>query len=202
MAAPLLYQFSFSHFCEKARWALDYRGRPYDYRNLVPGFHARVTTAIAPASHVPILVEDDAVVQGSDAIVDRVDRDVAVPLTPADPAVAGEAARWEQFAAEQIGVPLRLWFYFHRLPDADSAIAFLTQETDERQRDALARVYPKVRAAMSIRMNINADSAATARETLIAALDTLDDTLADRDYLVGTAFSRADLSVAGFEHEG
>ena len=24
-----LYQFQFSHFCEKARWALDYKGVPY-----------------------------------------------------------------------------------------------------------------------------------------------------------------------------
>lgn len=196
MTLPLLYQFSFSHFCEKARWALDYRGRPYAYRNLVPGFHARVTTAIAPDSHVPILVEDDTVVQGSDAIVDHVDGDGQAPLTPADPLLAGEAARWEQFAAEQIGVPLRLWFYFHLLPDADAAIAFLTRETDDQQRDALARAYPKVRAAMCIRMNINADSAASARETLLGALDTLDATLAERDYLAGTAFSRADLSVA------
>jgi glutathione S-transferase len=37
-----LYQFQFSHFCEKARWALDYKDLPYTCKNLLPGLHTRV----------------------------------------------------------------------------------------------------------------------------------------------------------------
>jgi glutathione S-transferase len=33
------YQFYFSHYCEKARWALDYRGASYKSRNLIPRLH-------------------------------------------------------------------------------------------------------------------------------------------------------------------
>jgi glutathione S-transferase len=32
-----LYQFQFSHYCEKARWALDYKGLAYAPKNLLPG---------------------------------------------------------------------------------------------------------------------------------------------------------------------
>jgi glutathione S-transferase len=38
-----LYDFTFSHYSEKARWALDYKGIPYTPRHLLPGFHLRIT---------------------------------------------------------------------------------------------------------------------------------------------------------------
>jgi len=34
-----LYDFAFSHYSEKARWALDFKGVPYTSHHLVPGFH-------------------------------------------------------------------------------------------------------------------------------------------------------------------
>ena len=34
-----LYDFRFSHYSEKARWALDFKGIPYTSRHLLPGFH-------------------------------------------------------------------------------------------------------------------------------------------------------------------
>ncbi|MBW2292390.1 MAG: glutathione S-transferase N-terminal domain-containing protein, partial [Deltaproteobacteria bacterium] len=34
-----LYEFSLSHYNEKARWALDYKGIPYRSRPVLPGFH-------------------------------------------------------------------------------------------------------------------------------------------------------------------
>ena len=41
-----LYQFPLSHFCEKARWALDYKSIAYRPVNLLPGFHTmRALTA-------------------------------------------------------------------------------------------------------------------------------------------------------------
>src|SRR6187397_1382247 len=58
-----LYQFEFSHFCEKARWALDYKGLAHERRNLLPGLHARVARKLASNSSLPILVDNGAVVQ-------------------------------------------------------------------------------------------------------------------------------------------
>ncbi|MDB6010395.1 MAG: glutathione S-transferase family protein [Gammaproteobacteria bacterium] len=34
-----LYDFRSSHYSEKARWALDFKGIPYAPRRLLPGFH-------------------------------------------------------------------------------------------------------------------------------------------------------------------
>jgi hypothetical protein len=43
-----LYQFPFSHYCEKVRWALDYKGIAYRTVNLLPGFHFRYLAKLAP----------------------------------------------------------------------------------------------------------------------------------------------------------
>ncbi len=37
-----LHQFQFSHYNEKARWALDFKGLKYEKRSLLPGFHMPV----------------------------------------------------------------------------------------------------------------------------------------------------------------
>jgi glutathione S-transferase len=45
-----LYQFRFSHYCIKARWALEHKRIAYRERNLLPGAHIKVARAlIAPA---------------------------------------------------------------------------------------------------------------------------------------------------------
>ena len=36
-----LYQFAISHYCEKIRWALDYKGLNYETVNLLPGQHVK-----------------------------------------------------------------------------------------------------------------------------------------------------------------
>ena len=62
-----LYQFPFSHYCEKVRWALDYKDIAYRTVNLLPGFHFRHVTKLAPKTCVPALRDDGTVVQDSSA---------------------------------------------------------------------------------------------------------------------------------------
>ena len=64
-----LYQFPISHFCEKARWALDYKGVPFQPHNLLPGLHMNTARRLASNTSVPILDHDGTVVQGSAAII-------------------------------------------------------------------------------------------------------------------------------------
>ncbi|MGI8738178.1 MAG: glutathione S-transferase family protein, partial [Gammaproteobacteria bacterium] len=121
-----LYQFQFSHYCEKARWALDYKGIPYKPRNLLPGLHVNPTRKLAPDTSLPILVDDGTAVQDSTAIIDFLDRKYPQrPLVPQDPAHAREALAWEEYFDEEVGVTLRLWFYYHALPDRKRALRFM-----------------------------------------------------------------------------
>jgi glutathione S-transferase len=190
-----LYQFVFSHYCEKARWALDHKRLRYQQRNLLPGAHRKVAQALAPRSCLPILVDDGTVVQDSASIVSFLDQKYPEhPLTPADPDEARQAIEWEQFLDREIGLTLRLWFYYHTLPDRGRSLRFLLSAIPWHRRVPFVIAYPKVRVAMSRAMGIEDESARYCTSRLLAALARLDAALQDRSFLVGEKFSRADLA--------
>ncbi len=190
-----LYQFKFSHYCEKVRWALDHKGVAYVPRNLLPGFHMSVTRKLAPRTSVPILVDEGRVVQDSTEIINFLDQNFPDRrLTPEDPQKANEALEWEEYLDQEIGVTLRLWFYYHTLPDRDRALRFLLDGVPWHQRALFALAFPRVRLAMMTFMEINAESAKRAEKRFLTALDRLENALDEHPYLVGHSFSRADLT--------
>ena len=190
-----LYQFPFSHFCEKARWALDYKNVAYRPVNLLPGFHVKPVRKLAPKTCVPLLADEGTVVQDSSAIIDYLDLKFPNPaLTPRDPDAARQALEWERYFDEQIGVCLRLWFYYHALPHRRLALGFLLQDVAWHKRALFSLAYPKVRQAMVQRMNLNAVTAGQSQTRLLAALDRLDGALNGRRFLIEDRFSRADLA--------
>jgi glutathione S-transferase len=160
-----LYDFTFSHYSEKARWALDFKGVPYTPRHLLPGFHMRTARKLAPRSSIPILKTDSAVIQGSTEIIDFLEQTFPDrSLTPPEPRDANSAIEWEKYLDVEVGVTLRLWFYYHTLPDRERAL------------------------------NIDAESASNAERRFALALDRLDQALERGPFLVGNRFSRADLA--------
>jgi glutathione S-transferase len=190
-----LYQFPFSHYCEKVRWALDYKGITYLTINLLPGLHFRRLAKFAPKSSVPVLRDGKTVVQDSSAIIDYLDvRNANPALTPPDPKAAREALDWEEYFDEQIGANLRLWFYYHTLPERRIALSFLLQGAAWHNKPLFVLAYPKVRRGMVRSMKINADTARQAEERFRAALEKLDEALVGRRFLVDDRFSRADLT--------
>ena len=61
-----LYQFAISHYCEKIRWALDYKGLNHVTVSLLPGQHVKTVRKLTgKASSVPVLDHDGQIVQGS-----------------------------------------------------------------------------------------------------------------------------------------
>ena len=58
MTTPVLWHFRFSHYNEKARWALDWKGLPHVRRSLVPGLHVPRVLWLTGQKAVPVLVVD------------------------------------------------------------------------------------------------------------------------------------------------
>lgn len=190
-----LYQFYFSHYCEKARWALDYKGLAYEPRNLLPGLHAKPAKKLAASTALPIIVDDGTVVQDSTAIIEYLDRKYPhQPLMPRDPTQAREAMEWEEYLDEEIGVTLRLWFYFHLLPDRRRTLKFMLDGAPWYGRPLLTVMFPAIRNVMRKSMNINAETARQSELRLLEAFERLDARLKNNRYLVGEHFSRADLT--------
>jgi glutathione S-transferase len=169
-----LYDFRFSHYCEKARWALDFKGIPYTPHHVLPGFHLRTARKLAPRSCLPILEADGAVIQDSTEIINFLEQ------TFPDPS--------------EIGVTLRLWFYYHTLPDRHRALRFLCRDAPWLQRSLFALSFAAIRRAMTEMMNISAETASGAEQRFLLAFDRLDKALERGPFLVGNRFSRADLS--------
>jgi glutathione S-transferase len=190
-----LYQFPFSHFCEKARWALDYKGVRYRVRNLLPVFHVPTVRWRARQTSVPVLIDGAAVVQGSGPIAGYLETmHPEPPLTPPDPDEAREALDWEVFFDEEIGVQVRRWFYFHALRERRAGLGFLLQDARPYKRPLFKLAFPVVRRVMQRFMNIDAATARESEMRFRAAVDRLEEALEERQYLVGGHFSRADLT--------
>ncbi len=192
-----LYQFPISHYCEKIRWALDYKNIGYKIKNLLPGLHLSKARKLAPDTCVPILVDGDRVIQGSDSIITYLDDNyTGQSLTPATDQLKNEALEWEQYVDREVGIHVRRCCYHILLEHPDIVIPFFTHQGPWYGKLYLLYAFPKLKKAMRKFMNINQESEQRSREILGIAIDRLHDHLQQNNFLVGNQFSRADLSAA------
>ena len=82
-----------SHYCEKARWALERAGMPYREEPHVQGIHSVASWLAGGKGTVPVLVTPDGVIGESEEIVTWVDAGLPAEqrLFPQDPDARGEA---------------------------------------------------------------------------------------------------------------
>src|SRR3989442_1191154 len=104
MTPPVLWQFRFSHYNEKARWALDWKGIAHVRRSLLPGFHIPRVLWMTGQRSLPVLVLDRETIHDSTRIIERLERLRPEPaLYPADAGARRRAPRAGRLAAR---VPL------------------------------------------------------------------------------------------------
>ena len=199
MSKPVLCVFAISHYCEKARWALDYLGIEYRLRHLAPGPHIKFARARGCRDGaLPILLDGNLVLQGSGAIVDwaqlQGNRE-AVELPTADERVGGEIA---QRLDDIIGVHLRRYYYSDALVTQPQTVKpMFANYLPWHQRLFLQLAWSRICQAMIHGMDLGAEQALESRSIVETELDWFDGLLADgRDYLLGGRFSRTDLCAA------
>jgi glutathione S-transferase len=204
-----LYQFPISHYCEKVRWALDFKGLPYQKVNYLPGLHARKNKKLAKFSSVPILKHKDAVIQGSTQIIDYLEAEFpGKPLNFSDKQLNQAANEWERYADENIGPHVRRIMYHELLNHPSIVIPLFSHQGPWYSGLYFKLTYPKLTQVMRKLMNINDESVIESKEILQNSLSKLNQYLSitpsdittdnqlSRNYLVGDQFSRADLSVS------
>jgi len=82
-----LFQFRFSPYNEKVRWALDLKRVPHRRHSLLPGPHVPVLKKLSGQTGTPVLVHGGQVLAGSAAILEWLDQHHPEPrLLPADAA--------------------------------------------------------------------------------------------------------------------
>ncbi|MGO1460835.1 MAG: glutathione S-transferase family protein [Marinobacter sp.] len=194
-----LYQFAISHYCEKIRWALDYKQLNYETTNLLPGQHLKTVQALTSGAgtSVPVLVHDDEIIQGSSDILDYLD--AAFPdklLTPADEPARTKALSWEQRLDNEAGPAVRCYAYHHFLQRPKVVIPLLTAGTPFYNRFLLSLVFSRVNETMRKWMKINEKTAEESRKIIEALLGELAEAYSRQPFLAGETFSRADLAAA------
>ena len=191
----VLYQFPISHFCEKIRWALDYKGLDYKSKNMLPGQHVKFTKKVAPGTSVPVLKHNDRYIQGSSKIITYLDDQFPnKKLTPVSPQASQASIEWERYLDMEFGIHVRRYVYHTLLKHRSPVIGFLASGGPFWAKPILWFKFPQLVKGMRKFMDINDTTAEQSRQHIKKALQRINDTVAKNDFLAGDYFSRADLT--------
>jgi glutathione S-transferase len=192
-----LYQFPISHYCEKVRWTLDYKNIDHKVINLLPGLHVLKTKKLAVHTSVPILVQDDKIIQGSSKIISYLDKEYSEKsLTPENEELKNNALEWEKYVDKEVGIHVRRCCYHILLEHPDIVIKFFAHQGPWYGKSLLRFLFPKLKTKMREAMNINKKTAEASKARLSIAIDKIYCHLQEHSFLVGNQFSRADLAAA------
>jgi glutathione S-transferase len=203
VSTPVLWHIAISHYNEKARWALEYKGVEYERRAPTPGAHMAVALWLTRGSHTtfPVLQIEGETIGDSTAIIAALERRFPdPPLYPEDAGERERALALEEFFDEELGPHARLLAFHEATKDPAVVERFTVDLLPARLRDSGA-----VRAGAArffstfagVRYGVKSEQAAqVAREKVLAAFDRLESELGSSDYLVGDRFTVADLTAA------
>ena len=196
MTPARLITIPFSHYCEKARWALERCGVPYEEDGHLPLFHYIANRFAGANRTVPVVISGDTRITDSTEIIAWADGQRPGTLLPADPETRIEALALEDELDNQLGPATRRWAYFHLLPRKDLD-HIITRGVPRWQKVALKLTRPLAVGLLKRGLKIDTAGAERSRAKIEETFDLLGELLADgRRYLVGDRFSVADLTFA------
>jgi glutathione S-transferase len=188
-----------SHYCEKARWALEYAGLEYREERHVQGVHMLAARRAGGGATVPVLVTREGAIGDSAEIVAWVDERTASErrLFPAD---RGERLEVEALCRrfdERLGPSGRRLIYVRMLAQRQLMLRYNNQGVpgweDRAMRACLPFFVGLVRRALDIRPGVEVEDEARVWSELDHAAGLLSD---GRRYLCGDRFGVADLTFA------
>jgi glutathione S-transferase len=197
VATPVLYHIEVSHYNEKARWALDYKGIPHVRKAPPPIMHTVWAFAMTRGVTFPVLKLNGRAIGDSTDIIEALERDYPDPaLYPSGHAERARALELEEFFDEELAPHIRRALFAEVTRDRET-FAWAAAPSGGRAVHAGFKGMAAVAGpVLRMRFGINADSAAQGWEKTAAAMDRLESELGGRDYLVGDAFTVADLTAA------
>ena len=192
-----LLEFPHSHYCEKARWALDYKGIAFEAVAIMPGFHVITLRKFAPDTSVPVLLNDAEVVQGSSEIINYLElKHPEHCLTPTDANDRRDCLNIENIMDKKLGENIRQILYHRLLAYPDFIRYCFTHPLPQIKQRMFSLFYPLLRHKIYKTYVISAAKVEQARREFDVAMCEIENKLSQKQYLVGEQFTRADLSVA------
>ncbi len=197
MNYPTLWHFPISHFNEKVRWALDFKGIPHVRRALGPNYLFKAWWATGRGT-LPILFLDGKPIGDSTRIIEALERFKPDPaLYPRDEAGRRRAAELEEFFDEELGHHARAVIVGPLFADhPEVAIAALGTGMGPLAHRVMRLGLPAFASFYKSRHNITPQTIELGRAKVSAALDRIESELQPSGYLVGDSFTVADLTAA------
>jgi glutathione S-transferase len=197
---PILWHIPVSHYNEKVRWALAYKGVEHERRRPPPPLHMAVSFYLTRGKHYtfPVLQLDGRRIGDSTAIIAALEqRFPKPPLYPADAEERARALALEDWFDEELGPHIRLVGFHEVLRDRELLDQFASGQLPRRLRRLRRPMAAGLGAFVSLRYGVKSEEAAElGRRKVLEALDRLERELGGRQYLVGDRFTVADLTAA------
>jgi glutathione S-transferase len=195
----ILVTIPISHFCEKARWALDRAGLDYVEQRHIQLVHRVAVKRAGGGSTAPVLRTAAGVYDESPAILRYADEHVpaARRLYPGDEAQLAEVVALEQSFDTVLGPQGRLWLYHEVFKDARRFARWNLTGVPAWERRVFPFVLGPAKLIIRRQLGIGDETAKAAATDVDEEFDAVAERLSDgRPYLVGERFSAADLAFA------
>jgi glutathione S-transferase len=197
METPELFHFPVSHFNEKVRWALDFKGWPHRRTALLAGFHVPKVRMLTGQNRLPVLLLDGRALHDSSAIIAELERLRPEPrLYPSSPTDRARALALEDYFDEQVAPDLRRLFWSTYIDDTEACARMATDGFRGSSRWLWKTLLPVMRPAFRRNMGLGQAEVAEARQRLAQHIDRLEAEVGPAGFLVGARFTIADLTAA------
>jgi glutathione S-transferase len=188
-----------SHYCEKARWALERMEIPYREERHVQGIHIAAARRAGGGSTVPVLVTPGGAIGESRQILAWVDEHTAPEerLFPGEPGALEEVEGLCRRFDEELGPKGRRLLYVHMLEQRGLVLGFNNQGVPGWEARLLRRGWPLFLSVVNRKLDIRPGVAVEDEAAVWREFDFVASLLADgRPFLCGERFGAADLTFA------
>jgi len=202
-----LVTMRFSHYNEKARWALDRFRVPYQEEGYMPGMHAIGALRLVPRHGIgkgdkistplamPIMVTSDGeCIRDSSRITRYVSDRFAGKGEGLYP--DAEVTALEERFSRKLGPHTRRYAYFHVFTAPHLLQAMADDNVGPTQARWFKRLYPLIQRFVSARLEITAEGAERSLAAARGIIDEVSERISGRRFLVGESFTAADLTFA------
>jgi glutathione S-transferase len=194
---PLLLHLKVSHYNEKVRWALDYKGIPHARQAFDPPTHRKLAEELTGSSTFPVLLLGKVAIGDSSRIIEALENGWPdPPLYPSDPDDRRRALELEEFFDEELGPYTRRLMIHHLLPDGGLVLDVFTPALGKARRMIARASWSKLRHRLEEAFEINDATIEEAFEKVHAAGRCFRSEVQPSGYLVGEGFTVADLTLA------
>lgn len=186
-----------SHYCEKARWALDRVALPYSEEAHAPLLH-RLATTRNDGGTAPVLVDGNRrFIDSTDILVYADTVQGGDLLYPRDPAARDEVEALEERFDADLGPHVRRWAYAQLLPHTALLRAAWSRGVPRFEAVLLPFILPLARRLVVRGYRITPEGARRSLERVQGVFREVDALLADgRRFLASERFTAADLTFA------